>query len=119
MHIRYTDQPDGIRTIELAGSMDMNGAESIDLRFTALTSTERGFVIIDLSQVDFLASLGIATLMRSAKAIRLRDGYMVLLNPQPNVAEVLRSTAIDRVLPIFYDVEEARIAVRTARPAVR
>ncbi|MGA8170032.1 MAG: STAS domain-containing protein, partial [Methylocystis sp.] len=54
-----------------------------------------------LSEVTFLASLGIRTLIIGAKETANVGGKLVLLNPQPNVASVLRSSNVDTVMPII------------------
>jgi anti-anti-sigma factor len=118
MELVYSDLADGARKIDLTGRLDLEGAESIDLRFTALTSTRQSFVIIDLAGVEFLASMGIASLVRNARAVRLRGGNLVLLNPRPSVAQVLVSTRIDHLLPICRSLDEALAVVR-ALPPVR
>jgi anti-anti-sigma factor len=112
MQLTCTDLPDGIRKIDLSGRLDMEGAAAIDLQFTVLTSSDRTFTIVDLAAVEFLASIGISTLVRSAKAAGLRGGNLVLLNPQPNVARVLASTRIDQVLPVCHSFDEACVLVR-------
>jgi anti-anti-sigma factor len=118
MELTYSDLDDGVRKIDLTGRLDIEGADAIDLRLTALTSTAQAFVIVDLTGVDFLASIGIATLVRNAKAARLRKGNLVLLNPRPNVAQVLASTRIDRLLPVCLTLDDARAAVRAAPPTL-
>jgi anti-sigma B factor antagonist len=118
MDLTHTDLAVGVRKIDLTGRLDIEGADAIDLRFTALTCAHQTFVIVDLTGVEFLASVGITTLVRNAKAARLRKGNMVLLNPRPNVAEVLASTRIDRFLPVCRTMEEAHAAVLAAPPAL-
>jgi anti-anti-sigma factor len=118
MELIYSDLDDGVRKIDLTGRLDIEGADAIDLRFTALTSTAQAFVIVDLAGVDFLASIGIATLVRNAKAARLRKGNLVLLNPRPNVAQVLASTRINQILRVCLTLEEARAAVRATPPTL-
>lgn len=116
MELTYEDLMNGIRRIRLVGRMDVEGSREIDLRFTSLTASQRAFVIVDLALVDFLSSLGLGTLVRSAKAQMSREGKMVLFAPQPNVAKVLETTQVDRILPVLYDFEEA---LRTVRPDER
>lgn len=116
MELTYEDLMNGIRRIRLIGRMDVEGSREIDLRFTSLTASQRAFVIVDLALVDFLSSLGLGTLVRSAKAQMSREGKMVLFAPQPNVAKVLETTQVDRILPVLYDFEEA---LRTVRPDER
>jgi anti-anti-sigma factor len=110
MELTYHDQ-DGIRTIALKGRMDLEGAAVIDLRFTTLTAAPGSLVVVDLSELDFMASMGLATLVRGAKTIKHRDGNIVLLNPKPSVRQVLASTRIDQVLPVYATYEEARLAL--------
>jgi anti-anti-sigma factor len=114
VELTYEDLEDGVRRVRLAGRMDVEGAREVDLKFTSLTASRQAFVIVDLSLVDFLSSLGLGTLVRSAKAQMSRQGKLVLLSPQPNVAKVLETTQVDQILMVVYDLEEARHAVRPA-----
>jgi len=112
MKLTYEDLEDGVRRVNLAGRMDVEGSRDVDLKFTSLTAARQAFVVVDLSLVDFLSSLGLGTLVRSAKAQISRQGKMVLLSPQPQVARVLQVTQVDQILEVFYDLEQARRAVR-------
>jgi anti-anti-sigma factor len=118
MELAYVDLDDGIRKIDLKGRLDLEGANAIDLKFTALSATQKNYIIVDLSGVDFIATLGIATLVRNAKAARLRMGNLVLLNPQQNVANVLRTTRIDQIVTVCQDLDQARVQVRATAPQV-
>ena len=92
MELTREDLDDGVRRVRLAGRMDFDGSREIDLKFTSLTASRQAFVIVDLSLVDFLSSLGLGTLARSAKAQMSRQGKMVLLSPRAHVARVLETT---------------------------
>lgn len=107
MELTYADLENGVRKIDLKGRLDIEGANSVDLRFTALAATQRAFLVVDLTFIDFIASLGVATLVRTAKAVSLRKGKLVLLNPQPNVAKVLAATRVDQVVPVCMSLDEA------------
>ena len=116
MELTYEDA-DGIRTIRLRGRMDLEGAGAIDLKFTSLTATQRASIVVDLSEVVFMASMGLSILVRAARAVRLRQGNMVLLNPTPSVHQVLRSTRIDQILAVYSDIDEARLAAASSAAA--
>jgi anti-anti-sigma factor len=92
-----------------AGRWDVAGAMSIDLRMSTLAGSGRS-VIIDMAQVTFLSSMGIRTIIMTAKAISLRGARLVLLAPTEHVAAVLNSTGIDTLVPICADLEAARLA---------
>ena len=112
---RTTEQlPDGVERIALAGRMDSAGTQAIDLRFTGLTATRPALIVVDMSRVSFLASIGIRTLLSNAKALGRRGGRMVLAGPQPLVEEVLKLAGIDSFIPVYADVGSACAGLKTA-----
>ena len=114
MELTTEQLPDGVEKIALAGRMDSAGTQEIDLRFTALTATRAALIVVDLSQVSFLASIGIRSLLLSARALSRRGGRMVLASPQPRVEEVLKVAGIDTLISIYADVGSACVALKTA-----
>jgi anti-anti-sigma factor len=111
MEISFEQLSDTIKLVTLVGRLDMMGAQSIDLKFTAGVATGVSGVVVDLSGVSFLASLGIRTLISPAKALKARGGKMVLLNPQPLVLEVLKVSGLTVILPVYTDLAEAVAAL--------
>ncbi len=111
MNIESENLNDDVRKIALAGRFDIEGAQQIDLRFSGLTANQKA-VIVDMAGVNFLASIGIRTLVLAAKAVAQRGGKMVLLNPDGNVTKVLEMAGIDALIPISRSLEAAQTAVR-------
>ncbi len=110
-----TEQIDGgITIIHLVGRMDVRGAQDVDLKFAGVTAGNQGAFYVDMSQVDFLASIGIRTLLVSAKAVKARGGKLVLLNPTELVAGVLEMAGIADLIPAFHELDAARAAVIAA-----
>ena len=110
MQIEAETLSGGITSIKLAGRMDVQGAQEIDLKFTGYTAKQTA-VIVDPSGVSFLASIGIRTLLLAAKAVSGRGGKIVLLNPDDNVTKVLEMAGIDTMIPISRSLDDARSAV--------
>ena len=100
-----------ILKINLAGRLDVAGAKDIDQRFAKLTAAPRDAVIVDLSKVVFLASIGIRLLLISAKELEARGGRMALLSPDATVAKVLELSGLDTTIGVFRDLQAARDAV--------
>ena len=100
----------GITLVKLRGRMDVRGAQEIDLKFTAVTTVNQGAFIVDMSEVDFLASIGIRTLLVSAKAAQSRGGRLVLYKPTALVAGTLDMAGISAILPVFDDLGAASAA---------
>ncbi len=111
MQVKLLILENGVKHIILDGRLDMQGVMEVELKFTAYASSEKAGVIADLSSVPFLASIGIRMLISSAKAVQNRGGKMVLLNPVPLVADVLTTTGISAIIPIFDDLDAACASV--------
>lgn len=107
MELTNEQLADGVQKIALSGRMDSAGTEQIDLRFTGLTATRPALIVVDLSEVSFLASIGMRTLLTNAKALALRGGHMALAAPQPLVEEVLRLAGIAALIPVYADIDSA------------
>lgn len=111
MKLQYSELDNGIRLIKLIGALDMNGTYSIEVEFVRQCAGDNVRVIVDLSRVNYLSSIGIPTLINTAKSVASQGGKMVLLNPQGNVAEVLEITGIPQIIPIYVDLESAKVGV--------
>lgn len=109
--------PEGIEKIALAGRMDSAGAQAIDVRFTALT-TRPALIVVDMQQVSFLASIGIRTLVSSAKALSRCGGRMAIAGAQPLVHDVLTLAGIDALIPMFADVTSACAGLKASAGSV-
>lgn len=117
LRLEHVRTEDDILHISLHGSLDMEGSLAIDLKFTALTGTEKAAILVDISEVDFLASIGIRTLLRSAQGAAARGGKLVLYKPQPLVAEVLHASRVSTLIPVFDDRHAALETLRAGRGA--
>lgn len=112
MQIEIQDLEDTLVLVKLAGRMDILGTQDIDMKFTAATATRKAGVIVDMAEVEFIASIGIRTLLSNAKAQGSRGGKMVLCNTQELVREVLTTAGIDQLIPIANDLEAAKELAR-------
>jgi stage II sporulation protein AA (anti-sigma F factor antagonist) len=111
VNLLVEDFDGGVTWIGLDGRLDISGAGVIDLRFSTLTGSRRS-VVVDLSRVTFLASMGMRLFLAGAKTVASKGGRMVLYAPDPNVEKVLTTAGIDAVIPIHHDQETALAAVR-------
>lgn len=100
----------GATRAALRGRLDVVGTGLIELKFSAIAGSRRA-LIVDLSEVSFLASMGIRLLVIGAKAVGSKGGKMVVLSPSENLATVLKTAGIDAIIPIFYERAAAVAAV--------
>jgi anti-anti-sigma factor len=100
----------GITRATLVGRLDIGGSQEIDLVFNALTGAARA-LIVDLTQVDFIASMGLRLLIIGGRTVARKGGRMVLLAPPIAVEAVLISSGTDNVVPIWRRLDDAIQAV--------
>ena len=114
MEIHYRDLKDSMGLVHLIGSLDISGVGQIETRFAGYCAGEQPRVIVDLSEVDFMSSIGIRLLTLNAKSVATRGGKMVLLNPTPDVLSVLEITGIPAIIPIYSHIESAETVLRSS-----
>lgn len=111
MQLESKNLPGNVTQLVLTGRLDFDGAEAIEKDFAAAAAEHRALVVVDLSGVTFLSSIGMRLFIKSARAQKSRGGKLVLAAPQPLVRKVLETTGIDKVIPLSSDVESARASI--------
>jgi anti-anti-sigma factor len=109
MELQYSELENNIRLIKLIGRLDILGVGEIETKFTGYCSGASPRVMVDLSGVEYLASIGIRLLTINAKSIASRRGRMVLLKPTPEVREILEVTGIPGIIPVYEGLEAAEV----------
>lgn len=111
MSIDFEDTSSGFRVIRISGRLDIQGTGEVEAKFAALAATEKHHLIVDLTAVSFLASIGIRSIISNAKAQQQRGGKMVLfVGDNAPVAKTLEVTGIDALVPLFKDLGAAEKA---------
>lgn len=111
MSISYVDTGEDLRHIVISGRLDMEGTDSVAARLLELSAAPKKGVIVDLSALKFLASIGIRTLITTAKAVQQRGGKMVLVvNEQTTVMMSLKATGVDELIPVYRNITAAEKA---------
>jgi anti-sigma B factor antagonist len=99
MQFTVSDGTGTTAKIGLVGKLDIAGAEVIALPLATLAGGKKGLVV-DLSGVTFLASIGIRHLVLATKALARKGGKLVLVNPTDAVREVLVTSGVTDLMPI-------------------
>ena len=91
----------GRLTVSLAGELDHHEAkkamESIEQAIEASMPRE---IILDMSELSFMDSSGIAIVLKMNRLLRLTNGKMRIVSPQPQPLKVLEAAGIGRIIPI-------------------
>jgi anti-anti-sigma factor len=105
--LKVIEASDSLTHIAVVGRLDLEGVHAVELRFTTQAAARRRPTLVDLSELEFIASLGMGMLLRTAKALDQHKVRMVLVQPQELVERALRASSLDKVIPIAADLEQA------------
>lgn len=111
MKLHYENLSNNVLKVGLAGRMDITGTGEIENQLAALLTARGVSVVMDMSEVSYLASIGIRALIVNARAVTRRGQRMVLAAATPAVAEVLNVAGVDQLIPVYPDVAAAQQAL--------
>ena len=99
MQIDRTDLGQSITKLKLTGKLDINGSGIAEIPI-ALAAKNSRWVIVDMADVSFVASLGVRHLVMAAKALDRGGGKLVLFSLTEPVSEVLHTMGIADLIPM-------------------
>jgi anti-anti-sigma factor len=97
--------------VRLAGRLDTPGVDSIETRFLASIVPNGNNTIVDMSQVDFVSSMGIRMLVSAARSLKMRQAVLAIYGLQEQVHQVLELVSIHQIIPVCSTDAEAQAAV--------
>ena len=99
MQIDKTDLGNSVTRLKLAGRLDINGAAMAEIPISlAAKGCQR--LVIDMSDVSYVASLGVRHLVMAAKMLDRGGGKLVLFSVSEPVTEVLVTMGITDIIPL-------------------
>lgn len=107
MRIDALDFAPGISGVRLFGRLDVAGAAEVETKLLAATVAKGQPAVIDMTGVDFIASMGIGALIAVSKGLALKHCRLALFGPQPMVMTVLEHAGLSNVLTICDTPEDA------------
>lgn len=111
MKIQVSELENGIRLITLSGKLDSSGVYAIEMDFIRHCTEKHSRILVDLSKVEYLSSVGIPLLVNTAKTVTHKGGKLAFLNPQKHVLDVLELVGVSSLVPVYYDLKSAKLAL--------
>ena len=87
-------------TVVLTGEIDLATAGRVREALIAISNSGEPHVVIDMANVTFMDSTGLAALVGPLKRFRSMQGEIVLRSPNKSVRKVLEITGLTRVFTI-------------------
>jgi anti-sigma B factor antagonist len=94
-------------SVVLGGRFDARNAQTVKETLQQLVEEGTNQLIVDLAQVPFIDSAGLAALVSALKATRREGGSVLLSGIQPQARTVFSLTMLDQVFTIHATLDEA------------
>ena len=112
MNMDITDLGNNTVKVSFKGRLDTPGVGRVETGFVAALVPKGRSAIVDLSEVEFVASLGIRMLLTVARGLGMRHGRLVLFAAQAPVRDVFDAVSLGDLIPIVADEPAAMAALR-------
>lgn len=96
-----------VTEVALAGRLDAAGADAIGVRFSAAVASPGRDALVDLSQVNFVASMGMRLLVSTARALQQKQCRLVVHGAPELVLQALQDAALDQIVPCAANRDDA------------
>ncbi len=109
------EQIEDVLIIILPARLDAVGVAQIEGQLATTATAHRGKIVIEMSEVQFVASLALRMLLTTLRAVQPLGGDLCLVALQPQVAEIFRKSRFDTLFQIYSDREAALKAYGVTR----
>jgi len=105
--IKQTRTLDDGLYVALTGEIDLSRSPALRQELLDMTRGKPDRLIIDLNDVPYMDSSGVATLVETLQQLRRNQGRMILCNMQQKVRSIFEIARLDMVFTIVSDERQA------------
>ncbi len=92
--------------VTVVGELDLATVPQVRQKLHPVTGRDGCRVVIDLSGVDFLDSIGLGLIVGALKRVRDHGGDLAIVVSAARVRRVFEVTGLDRVVPLLASLDE-------------
>jgi anti-anti-sigma factor len=107
MEVIVDSQPGGICVVRLVGRLDLLTGSVVRQGVAQTIAAGNHRLIVDMAQVPFIDSSGLAALISALKAARLAGGDLRIAQITEQARQLFELTGLDKVLRPYPTLEEA------------
>jgi anti-sigma B factor antagonist len=98
---------DDIYIIGVTGRIDATNSKDIETVLNNLLDQNKSKIIVDLSGVEYISSVGLRVFLAALKKQKQTKGYLKLAGLQPFVLEVFEVTGFAKLFSIYPNQRDA------------
>ena len=111
VNITIDTERETVPTLRVSGRLDAAGAQRLQALASEFKAKGEKYLVIDLSQVVFVASSGLAAFLLLSEEFKDQDGKVIYVAPPPPVMHVIEMLNIDEYLEFAESLEAADAVV--------
>ena len=96
-----------VTILELLGDVDMQSSPGLRAELLKMVEGRAKAIVVNLAEVEFMDSSGLAMLVEALQATRQRGGKLKLVNLCPRVRSIFEIARLDAIFEIFDTEAEA------------
>jgi len=104
----HTKEENSITIVSIDGDVDLYSSPTLRTVLLDLTKAKSKAVLVDLHNVRYMDSSGVATLVEALQQIGKYKGKLKLASLRDAVKDVFELSRLDKVFDIYPSVEEAK-----------
>jgi anti-sigma B factor antagonist len=109
-HARLDRHSHGVEIVDVAGEVDMNTATELGDVLAEASERKPSRLIVDLTKVGFIDSMGLSVLVRNAKVMLAAGASFEIVCADKGLMQVFELTGLDEVLTFHPSRAQALLA---------
>ncbi len=97
----------GLAIVQIVGAASISEAEKLRITLEKLADERLPVIVLDLSQMEFICSLGLGAIISAHLRCRHHQGQIRLVKPTHTVRELLETTRLTKLFTIYDSFEAA------------
>jgi|SRR5215472_3872182 len=96
-----------VKIIGLRGKLDANSSPAVEKQLQALMDRGQERVVLDLTELTYISSLGLRVFIAVAKGIQKANGKLALAGLNDHIYEIFKIARFTNIFSIYPSCEEA------------
>ncbi|MBN3038529.1 MAG: STAS domain-containing protein [Candidatus Omnitrophica bacterium] len=107
LNIQVVKKKNYVYAVVLKGSIDVDSYQQLEEELKEIINESTKAVVVDMSAVDYISSIGIRVIMWAKKELQKLDANFAMIDLQPQIKKVFDAMKILPMIDIFDDMPEA------------
>jgi anti-anti-sigma factor len=106
LNVTAREKRPGIFVLSPEGYLDTTTYPIMDKEVNSVLDKSPTVVILDMSGVEYISSLGVGIILRTKKLLKERGGKLFMVNPRPKIRKIFEVIYTSPDQEIFTSMEE-------------